>query len=82
MLAALTTKLKNLKKEYVSIVNEQVKTGNDSLAINYPDYWDTLVLYYGDMKGAGSVEYGVRDDEFLPGHLQASSLYGIIISFY
>ena len=41
------------------------KTGNDSVTIKYPSYWDTLDPYFGDMKSNGSVAYGENDDEFM-----------------
>ncbi|KAG9403667.1 hypothetical protein AC1031_005158 [Aphanomyces cochlioides] len=59
---SLKNKLQSLKKEYISLVSESQRTGNDtSTPVHLPTYWDELVTPFGDKGGLGDIEFGSED---------------------
>lgn len=55
----LKNKYNSLKKEFTKITMEEKDTGNrTNEPIVKPAYWDSLCFYFGDLKGAGSKDYG------------------------
>ncbi|CAK4691644.1 unnamed protein product, partial [Aphanomyces euteiches] len=61
---SLKNKIMNLRKEYSRHVAFLRETGNDTdNTVPLPDYWDTLVQYFGDKHGMGHIAYA--DDGLL-----------------
>ncbi|KAG9416168.1 hypothetical protein AC1031_000566 [Aphanomyces cochlioides] len=61
---SLKNKITNLRREYSRHVAFLRETGNDTdNTVPLPEYWDTLVQYFGDKHGMGHIAYA--DDGLL-----------------